>query len=150
MDCKCCGGKMTKLKYLHYEDLETYLMSDYVPGNIEVYREWLMSLHESDLILTRFQIEDDRSMKDKYYLRLIEKKTRNGIKLKRLVKIFNYEDGQVVYENKVGNISSIATYKIFPINIRVDMVIRDYCKNEEKFDIDKLNKIITSLFVQKI
>ncbi|MDD3138330.1 MAG: hypothetical protein PHX08_05075 [Lachnospiraceae bacterium] len=150
MNCSCCGGKMTKLKYLHYEEIETYLMSEYVQGDIENYKDWLMSLHENDLILTRFRKEEDRGIKDKYYLRLIEKKTKNGIKLKKLSKIFKYEDGKVIYENKVGDFSSRATYTILPINIQVDIIIRDYCKNNEKFDIDKLNKIITSLLSQKL
>jgi hypothetical protein len=67
---------MMKLKYLHYEEIEDYLMSEYVPGKIESYRDWLLSVQERDFILTRFRKEDDRGIKDKYYLRLIEKKTK--------------------------------------------------------------------------
>lgn len=143
MDCNYCGGKMTKLKYLHRNELEAYLIGEYVPGDIGNYKAWLMSLNENGLILTQFRSEDNNGIKEKYYLRLIEKKTNKGIKLRGLSKIFKYEMGEIVYANKGYQFSSITTYKILSVNGKVDKIIRDYCKNEEEFDIDKLNKIIT-------
>lgn len=143
MDCDYCGGKMVKFKYLQHNELEAYLTSEYMPTDIESYKEWIMSLNENDLLLTSFRREDDRGIKVKYYLRLIEKKTKNGIKLKRLSKIFKYESGEIVYGKKENRFSIVTTYKILPINGQIDKIIRDYCKNGEKFDIDDLNKIIT-------
>ncbi len=143
MDCNYCGGKMTKLKYLHYEELEGYLMNEYVPSVERDYKEWLMLLNENDLILTCFRREDYTGIKEKYYLRRIEKKTVKGIKLKGLSKIFKYEDGKIAYGTKDKIYSILTTYKVLPITRQVDKVIRDYCKSGEKFDIDNLNKIIT-------
>lgn len=143
MDCSCCGGKLTKLKYLHYDELEAYLMREYVPGDIEKYEDWLMALNENDLILTLFRREDYSGVKEKYYLRLVEKKTKNGIKLKKLSKTFKYETGELIYGKKENMLSLMTTYKILPITEQVDKIIRDYCKNAEKFDIDSLNKIVT-------
>jgi len=149
VDCDYCGGKMIKLKYLQYNELEAYLMSEYMPSDIENYKAWLMSLNENDLILTSFRREDYSGIKVKYYLRLIEKKTKIGIKLKRLSKIFKYEVGEIVYGKKEDIFSPVTTYKILPINEQVDKIIRDYCINGEKFDIDILNKIITKELWQK-
>jgi hypothetical protein len=143
MNCDYYGGKMSKLKYLHYDELEAYSMSEYVPCDIQNYKTWLLSLNENDLVLTHFRREDDSGIKEKYYLRLIEKKTKKGIKLKGLSKIFKYEVGEIVYAMKENIFSSITTYKILPINVQVNKIIRDYCENKEKFDIDNLNKIIT-------
>ncbi|MDF2989065.1 MAG: hypothetical protein K0R50_4575 [Eubacterium sp.] len=149
MNCEDCGGKMSKLKYLHFDELVAYSISEYVPCDIHNYKTWLLSLNEKDLILTYFRREDDSGIKEKYYLRLIEKKTNQGIKLKGLSKIFKYEVGEIVYAVKENIFSSITTYKILPINVQVDKIIRDYCENKEKFDIDNLNKIITKELGQK-
>jgi len=43
MECISCGGKMTKLKYLHYEEREDYLLHGYKASNIEQYEKWLIS-----------------------------------------------------------------------------------------------------------
>jgi len=143
MDCINCGGKMTKLKYLHYEELEDYLLHEHKSGNIEQYEKWLTSLKENDAVLTLFQREDFFEIKKKYYLRVVEKKTKSGIKLRGLSRLFKYESGEITY-GKEGKFSPVTTYKIYPIDERIDNIIRDYCKNREQFDIDKLNRLITN------
>ena len=60
MDCKCCGGKMVKAKYLHFEELEGYLEEEYTFRHIEDYGEWLKSLNENDLVLTLFKRQEYR------------------------------------------------------------------------------------------
>lgn len=145
MECRKCGGKMTKLKYLLYEELESYLLSEYKPGNIEQYDAWLRSLNENDVVLTLFLREDYSGVKEKYYLRVVEKKTKNGIKLKKLSRTFEYATGEIVYTyGEEGRCSSKTTYRICPVDEKTDSIIRDYCKNKEQFDIDKLNKMITN------
>ena len=73
MNCNCCGGKMVKGKYLHYEELEGYLVRKYTRDHIENYRDWLMSLEENDLVVTSFKRQGYNGLKEKYYLRLVEK-----------------------------------------------------------------------------
>ncbi|MEN8906065.1 MAG: hypothetical protein ABF289_08935 [Clostridiales bacterium] len=143
MDCNNCGGKMVKLKYLKHSDLKNYLIHEYKPSLIENYNEWLKSLNENDLVVTLFKREQYNGIKEKYYLRLVEKKTKNGLKLKRLSKIFKFDSGELIYGEKENTFSIITTYKIYPITEEVDILIRDYCSNTEIFDIDNLNKIIT-------
>lgn len=144
MYCKHCGEKMVKLKYLYYEELETYLSSEYKPNLIENYEEWLRSLKAGDLVLTSFKREEYGNAKVKYYLRVVEETTKKGIKLGKLTKVFKYEVGEIVYRQKEGDYP-ITTYKILPINEQVDRVIRDYCKDRDAFDIERLNKMITGI-----
>lgn len=143
MKCSDCGGKMVKWKYLQYEELETYLLSELKrSGNIGNYEEWLRALNENDLVLTSFKRKDYNGIKEKYYLRVVEQISQTGIKLRRLTRIFRYEVGEIEYGKK-DVFASITTYKIIPIDEQVDKIIRNYCKDKEQFDIDKLNKIIT-------
>jgi hypothetical protein len=146
MDCSSCGGKLVKAKYLNYEELQGYLSMEYIASDIENYKDWLMSLEENDLVLTCFKRKDYKGVKEKYYLRLVEKKTKAGLKLKKLSKTFKFETGELVYGKNEDIFSSMTTYKILLITEHVDKIIRDYCKNEDEFDIDNLNKIITKLY----
>ena len=143
MKCSNCGGKMVKWKYLHYEELEAYLLSELKwSGNIVNYEEWLRALKQNDLVLTLFRRENFSGIKEKYCLRVVEQTTKAGIKLRHLTRIFRYEVGEIEY-GKNDKINLITTYKIVSINEQVDKIIRDYCKDKEQFDIDKLNKIVT-------
>jgi hypothetical protein len=145
MDCSRCGGKMVKLKYMHLEELSDYLKNEFIlnlnkPDN---YNEWLKTLNENDLVLTSFIRKDRHKTKRKYYLRLVEKTTKKGIKLKKLSKIFKFDTGELIYGNEDNMFSIKTTYKIIPIDEKMDKLIKTYCKSEENFDIDNLNKIIT-------
>lgn len=143
LKCSNCGGKMVKWKYLHYEELEAYLLSELKwSGNIVNYEEWLRALKQNDLVLTLFRRENFSGIKEKYCLRVVEQTTKAGIKLRHLTRIFRYEVGEIEYGKK-DKINLITTYKIVSINEQVDKIIRDYCKDKEQFDIDKLNKIVT-------
>ena len=148
MDCKCCGGKMVKAKYLHSEELEGYLEEEYTFRHIEDYGEWLKSLNENDLVLTLFKRQEYSGVKQKYYLRLVEKKTKNYLKIKKLSKTFKFTTGELVYGNPDDRHSFSTIYKIFPITEQVDKIIREYCKSGECFDIDELNKIITKTLLK--
>lgn len=141
--CIKCGGKMVKMKYLFFDEIAPYLLNENMPGAIGKYEEWLRDLKENDLVLTLFRREDPfTGIKEKYYLRVVEKKTKNGIKLKGLTRIFDYEKGEILYRSK-DNFSPTTIYKIIPINEKADKIIREYSKDKELFDIDELNKIIT-------
>ena len=143
MKCSNCGGKMVKWKYLHYEELEAYLLSELKwSGNIGNYEEWLRALKQNDLVLTLFRRENFSGIKEKYYLRVVEQTTKTGIKLRHLTRIFRYEVGEIEYGKK-DKFNLVTTYKIVSINEQVDKIIRDYCKDKDQFDIDKLNKIVT-------
>lgn len=149
MDCTHCGGKMTKFKYLKFEEIEAYISSEYKSAAPQQYEEWLMSLNENDVVLTILRTERFDWVKEKYYLRMVEKTTKNGLKLRWLSKIFKYSTGETAYGKK-GKVSQLATYKIMAIDNTVYNLIREYCENEEQFDIDKLNKIITNTLQEKL
>lgn len=133
---------MTKFKYLCFEEIEAYILREYKPADAQQYEEWLMSLDENDPVLTILRTENSSGLKEKHYLRVVEKTTKDGLKLKWLSKIFKYKTGEIVYGKK-GEFSQLATYKIMPISYQVYNLIREHCKNKDQFDIDKLNKIIT-------
>ncbi len=143
MECNCCGRKMVKAKYLHLDELEDFLKVEYTLPRIQNYAEWLNTLNENDLVITLFQRKSFNGLKKKYYLRLVEKRMKTGIKLKRLSKTFKYETGELIYGKPDDILSIMTTYKILPITEDVDKIIRRYCKNGEKFDIDNLNEIIS-------
>ncbi|MCD7966252.1 MAG: hypothetical protein LUG90_10870, partial [Clostridiaceae bacterium] len=88
--------------------------------------------------------KDSRGKKEKYYIRVVEKITKNGIKLKHLTKIFRYDTGEARYEGE-SRFAQTAIYKIVPMDESVDRAIRNYCKDEVNFDIDELNKLITKI-----
>ena len=143
MKCNNCGGKMVKWKYLDYEEMETYLLSEEKQSaSAGTYEEWLRSLHADELVLTSLKRIDFSGEKEKYYVRVVEKTTKNGIKLKHLTKIFRYGTGEVRYEGK-SRFAPTAIYKILPIDETIGKVIRNYCKDEVNFDIDVLNNLIT-------
>ena len=143
MKCNNCGGKMVKWKYLDYEEMETYLLSEEKQSaSAGTYEEWLRSLHADELVLTSLKRIDFSGEKEKYYVRVVEKTTKNGITLKHLTKIFRYGTGEVRYEGK-SRFAPTAIYKILPIDETIGKVIRNYCKDEVNFDIDVLNNLIT-------
>lgn len=143
LECSNCDGKMVKWKYLHYEELENYLLNENkMSADMRPYEEWLRTLQENDVVLTLFKREDYSGIKEKYYIRVVERTTKNGIKLRHLTKIFRYGAGEIAYR-KGNPFPSTTIYKIVPIDKQVDKIIRKYCKDEEEFDIDKINKIIT-------
>lgn len=145
MKCNNCGGKMVKWKYLDYEEMETYLLSEEKQSaSAGTYEEWLRSLHADELVLTSLKRIDFSGEKEKYYVRVVEKTTKNGIKLKHLTKIFRYGTGEVRYEGK-SRFAPTAIYKILPIDETIGKVIRNYCKDEVNFDIDVLNNLITKI-----
>lgn len=148
MRCVCCGSKMEKFKYLHYEELEDYLLREFQERDSQQYEDWLRSLDKDDVVLTLFQREDGREMKKHYYCRVVEKKTKTGIKLRGLSRVFKFTSGEIVYRNEIIT----TTYRICPINQAADKVIRDYCGSVEEalFDIDRLNGLLTSTLLQKI
>ncbi|PXX55799.1 hypothetical protein DFR60_10273 [Hungatella effluvii] len=136
MKCNNCGGKMVKWKYLDYEEMETYLLSEEKQSaSAGTYEEWLRSLHADELVLTSLKRIDFSGEKEKYYVRVVEKTTKNGIKLKHLTKIFRYGTGEVRYEGK-SRFAPTAIYKILPIDETIGKVIRNYCKDDVNFDID--------------
>jgi hypothetical protein len=142
MECQECGGKMKKFKYLEISDIEHYLNSDFVPAPKRGYNKWLKSLNDNDLVKTEFIRKEYGKVNVKYYLRLVEKKLRTGIKLKRLTKTFKFETGLISYGE--DTVSSIFTsYKIYPIQDFENDLIRNYCLSTDAFDIDNLNKILT-------
>ena len=101
MKCNNCGGKMVKWKYLNSEEMETYLLSEEKRSDsVGTYEEWLRSLHTDELVLTSLKRINLSGVKEKYYVRVIEKTTKNGIKLKHLTKIFCYGTGEVRYEGE--------------------------------------------------
>lgn len=143
MKCSKCGGEMVKWKYMEYEELEAYLLGERRALNDgQTYEEWLRTLRENDIVLTLLRREDYKGVKEKYYVRVVERTTRNGVKLRHLTKIFRYGVGETVYGKEKENFPT-AVYKIVPMDEQSDQIIRDYCKNKEEFDIDKLNKMIT-------
>lgn len=145
MKCNNCGGKMVKWKYLNSEEMETYLLSEEKRSDsVGTYEEWLRSLHTDELVLTSLKRINLSGVKEKYYVRVIEKTTKNGIKLKHLTKIFCYGTGEVRYEGE-SRFASTAIYKVLPIDETIDKVIRNYCKDEVNFDIDVLNNLITKI-----
>ena len=145
MKCNNCGGKMVKWKYLNSEEMETYLLSEEKRSDsVGTYEEWLRSLHADELVLISLKRKDFSGVKEKYYVRVIEKTTKNGIKLKHLTKIFCYGTGEVRYEGE-SRFAPTAIYKVLPIDETIDKVIRNYCKDEVNFDIDVLNNLITKI-----
>ena len=143
MKCSNCGGKMVKFKYLQYEELESYLSNENRQlDDIEDYFDWLKMLKPGEFVLTLLRRESYSGATEKYYLRVVEKTSEAGIKLSNLNKIFRYEEGEAVYGKDNKN-APTATYKIVAINKHIDSIIRDYCRDKEQFDIDKLNKIIS-------
>lgn len=149
MKCGKCGGKMVKWKYMNYNELEVYLLSEGKRSySMGTYEEWLKLLHENDLVLTLLKREDYNGIKEKYYVRVVERITGRGIKLRHLTTIFNYDTGEIVYGEEDA-FAPITTYKIVPMDKEIDEIIRNYCKNEEEFDIDQLNKIITRNVVEE-
>ena len=87
--------------------------------------------------------EEFGKVRKKYYIRIIEKKTAKGIKLKKLSKVFSFANGEIYYGSSIELIKTV--YKIVPISPKIDEVIRGYCQNQgnkKNFDIDILNKII--------
>ncbi|WP_373265681.1 hypothetical protein [Hungatella hathewayi] len=145
MKCNNCGGKMVKWKYLNSEEMEIYLLSEEKRSDSAgTYEEWLRSLHADELVLTSLKRIDFSGVKEKYYVRVVEKTTKNGIKLKHLTKIFRYGTGEVRYEGK-SRFAPTAIYKILPIDETIGKVIRNYCKDEVNFDIDVLNNLITKI-----
>ena len=145
MKCNNCGGKMVKWKYLNSEEMETYLLSEEKRSDsVGTYEEWLRSLHTDELVLTSLKRINLSGVKEKYYVRVIEKTTKNGIKLKHLTKIFCYGTGEVRYEGE-SRFDPTAIYKVLPIDETIDKVIRNYCKDEVNFDIDVLNNLITKI-----
>ena len=147
MDCNCCGGKMVKLKYLKLDELSDYLVKPFVENTIEDYSEWLRSLDENDVVLTLFERIEFQKKRQKYYVRIVEKKTKNGLKLKKLSKIFKYDTGTLVYGKDEGMFSIKTIYKILPVDEVINREINEYCTNTEEFDIDKLNKMITNKII---
>lgn len=149
MKCGKCGGKMVKWKYMNYNELEVYLLSEGKRSySMGTYEEWLKLLHENDLVLTLLKREDYNGIKEKYYVRVVERITGRGIKLRHLTTIFNYDTGEIVYGEEDEFVPK-TTYKIDPMDKEIDEIIRNYCKNEEEFDIDQLNKIITRNVVEE-
>lgn len=143
MKCGNCSGKMVKFKYLKYEEMQFYLSNESrQPDDIGDYFDWLKTLKPGEFVLTLLRRENYSGVTEKYYLKVVEKATETGIKLRNLSKIFRFEDGEAVY-GKDDKVAPKATYKIVAINTHIDSVIRDYCKDKEQFDIDKLNKIIS-------
>ena len=145
MDCNNCGGKMVKAKYMDFEELSVCLKKEFKKNEFEDYSEWLKTLNENDLVLTEFVRDEFGKVKKKYYIRIVEKKTGKGIKLKKLSKIFSFDSGEIHYGSSIALIKTV--YKIVPISQEIDRVIREYYKNqgeEVTFDIEKLNKIVTS------
>lgn len=142
MECQDCGGKMKKFKYLEISDIEHYITSDFVPVSKHGYKKWLKNLNENDLVKTEFIRKQYGKVNVKYYLRLVEKKLRTGIKLKRLTKTFKFETGMISYGEDT-DISIFTSYKIYPIQDFENELIRNYCRLTEIFDIDSLNKLIT-------
>ncbi|MGL5435677.1 MAG: hypothetical protein ACRDBO_09820 [Lachnospiraceae bacterium] len=103
MECSCCGGKMVKWKYFQYEELQAFLLSKNRQSvNIGNYSEWLRTLKADELVLTSFRREDYNGIKEKYYLRVVERTTKTGIKLKHLTRIFKYEKGQIVWIREIS------------------------------------------------
>lgn len=130
-----------KLKMESYLSNENRLLDD-----IEDYFDWLKTLKPGEFILTLLRRESYSGVTEKYYLRVVEKTSETGIKLRNLSKIFGYEDGETVHGKDDIN-APTAVYKIVAINKHIDSIIRDYCKDKELFDIDKLNKIISKEFL---
>ena len=135
---------MEKLKYLKLDELSDYLIKPFVENTIGDYSEWLRSLNENDIVLTLFDRIQFKKKMQKYYLRIVEKKTKNGLKLKRLSKIFKYDTGTLVYGKDEGMFSIKTIYKILPIDEEINREIKEYCTNTKEFDIDELNKMITN------
>lgn len=95
-----------------------------------------------------FKREDYNGIKEKYYLRVVERTTKTGIKLRHLTRTFKYETGEVVY-GKEDEFAPTTTYKIIAIDEQVEKIVRNYCKDKEQFDIDKLNRIISNALSEK-
>lgn len=142
MKCQDCGGEMKKFKYLNISDIESYLTSDYIPAPKRGYKKWLKNLNDNDLVKTEFIRKEFGKVKVKYYLRLVEKKLRTGIKLQHLTKTFKFETGMISYGEDTKT-SIFTSYKIYPIQDFENDLIRNYCRTTEIFDIDNLNKILT-------
>ena len=148
MECKKCGGKFEKVKYLKHADFKSFLESDFVPPFKRGYKRWLQKLDVQDLVKTEFVRKDYGKVKEKYYLRFVERKLRTGIKLNGLTKTFKFETGMISYgEDTIYKI--FTTYKILPITEDENKLIRNYCQNPDDFDIDKLNKKITEMNKEK-
>lgn len=142
MECQDCGHEMKKFKYMEISDIEHFLTSDFVPAPKRGYKKWLNTLKSNDLVKTEFTRKEFGKSKVKYYIRLVDKKIRTGIKLKRLNKTFKFETGMISYgEDSINSIYT--TYKIYPIQDFENELIRKYCSSSESFDIDKLNKLLT-------
>ena len=74
MECNCCGGKMVKAKYLHLDELEDFLKVEYTPPRTQNYAEWLKTLNENDLVITRlFQRNycKVKIMQEKYFYEVL-------------------------------------------------------------------------------
>ncbi len=148
MECDSCGGKLEKFKYLEHQDLELFLNSEFVSPPKRGYKKWLNMLDGHDLVKTEFIRKDFGKITTKYYLRIVERKLRTGIKLKHLAKTFKFETGTISYGEDKKN-SIFTSYKILPITVDDNEVIRNYCLAPDAFDIDKLNKLITEANKEK-
>jgi hypothetical protein len=142
MECQKCGGQMKKFKYMEISDIEDFLTLDFVPAPKRGYKKWLNTLDSNDLVKTEFIRKEFGKVKVKYYIRLVDKKIRTGIRLKRLTKTFKFDTGMISY-GEDSNTSIYTSYKIYPIQDFENELIRDYCSSTDIFDIDKLNKLLT-------
>lgn len=142
MECRDCGHQMKKFKYMELSDIEHFLTTNFVTAPKRGYIKWLKTLKSNDLVKTEFTRKEFGKSKVKYYLRLVDKQIRTGIKLKRLNKTFKFQTGMISYgEDSINSIYT--TYKIYPIQDFENELIRKYCSSVESFDIDKLNKLLT-------
>ena len=91
---------------LIYEEIESYLSN----GNRQLdhfddYFNWLKTLKPGEFVFTLLRRETYSGVTEKYYLRVVEKISETGIKLKNLSKIFRYEEGDVSCWRAIGSSS---------------------------------------------
>ena len=99
MECQKCEHKMEIVQYIQYDDLIEYLNIPILIKSEINYQDWLKCLKAGDLVLTRFIKYNYNKIICKYYLRKVEAINKTGIKLKYLSKLFNYETGELIYED---------------------------------------------------
>lgn len=140
MKCRKCGGELKKVEMVEYEDIMKFIESSRVIRNID-------ELIPEDLVIIKFDSKMgeifEKPIKQKAYLRKVERKDKKGIKIKGLSKYFDTEKGEMKIIAKDPRFDTEVKYKIKIIDAEDMKIIKECIAKKEEYKLDKIVKRLT-------
>lgn len=138
--CRKCGGELKKVEMVEYEDIEKFLENRREIKNID-------ELMPEDLVIINFDSQMgeifEKPVNKKAYLRKVEKKDKNGIKIKGLSKYFDVENGEMRINAKEPRFDTEVKYKIKIIDAEDEKIIKEGISKKEEYKLDRIVKRLT-------